>query len=184
MKACTSRRKPSISRQAPPFRRKPLSLRAGENDTDFVIHPMEPVMKYLPTAAAAVLFAAINTIASAQTCAPIEVRNVRPAQGTLMVVAYTSEAEFNKKPATAVQLKTTDETLSFSMCLPTGSTNVALMMFQDINDNGKMDSNVLGIPSEPWGSSGKPSNFGPPNWAAAAVAVPADGKPVVAILSK
>lgn len=141
-------------------------------------------MKYLPTAAAAVLFAVFNTIASAQTCAPVEVRNVRPAQGTLMVVAYTSEAEFNKKPATAMQLKTTDETLSFSMCLPAGSTNVALMMFQDINDNGKMDSNVLGIPSEPWGSSGKPSNFGPPSWAAASVALPADGKPIVVMLSK
>jgi uncharacterized protein (DUF2141 family) len=141
-------------------------------------------MKYLPTAAAVVLFAVFNTTASAQTCAPVEVRNVRAAQGTLMVAAYTSEAEFMKKPATALQLKPSDETLSFSLCLPAGTASVALMLFQDINDNGKMDSNVLGIPTEPWGSSGKPSNFGPPNWAAAAVAVPTDSKPVVVVLSK
>lgn len=148
-------------------------------------------MKYLPTtttatatAAAAVLFAVFSAAATAQTCAPVEVRNVRPTQGTLMVVAYTSEAEFNKKPAAAMQLKTTAETLSFSVCLPAVATHVALMMFQDINDNGKMDSNILGIPSEPWGSSGKPSNFGPPNWAAASVALPADGKPIVVMLSK
>jgi uncharacterized protein (DUF2141 family) len=147
----------------------------------FVNHPKEFVMKSLLTA---LMFTAISAAASAQTCAPVEVRNVRPAQGTLMVAAYTSEAEFMKKPATAMQLKPSDETLSFSLCLPAGSTSVALMMFQDINDNGKMDSNVLGIPSEPWGASGKPNNFGPPNWAAAAVAVPADGKPVVVILSK
>ena len=141
-------------------------------------------MKYLPTATAAVLFAVFNTVALAQTCAPVEVRNVRPEQGSLMVVAYTSEAEFNKKPVAALQLKTTEETLSFSMCLPAGSSSVALMVFQDINDNGKMDSNILGIPSEPWGSSGKPSNFGPPNWAGASVALPADGKPIVVMLSK
>ncbi len=141
-------------------------------------------MKYLPTAAAAVLFAAFNTAASAQTCAPIEVRNVRPAQGTLMVVAYTSEPDFMKKPATAMQLKATDDSMKFSICLPGGTSSVALMLFQDLNDNGKMDSNVLGIPVEPWGSSGKPSNFGPPNWAAAAVTLPADGAPIVVMLSK
>jgi len=141
-------------------------------------------MKYLPTTLASVLFALFNVAASAQTCTPIEVRNVRAAQGTLMVAAYTSEADFNKKPATAMQIKATDESMTFSMCLPGGTANVALMMFQDLNDNGKMDSNVLGIPSEPWGSSGKPSNFGPPNWAAAAVALPQDGKPIVVMLSK
>ena len=141
-------------------------------------------MKYLPTTFAFVLFALFNVAASAQTCTPIEVRNVRAAQGTLMVAAYNSEADFNKKPATAMQIKATDESMTFSMCLPGGTANVALMMFQDLNDNGKMDSNVLGIPSEPWGSSGKPSNFGPPNWAAAAVALPQDSKPIVVTLSK
>jgi uncharacterized protein (DUF2141 family) len=141
-------------------------------------------MKYLPTAAAAVLFAVFNTVATAQTCVPIEVRNVRPAQGTLMVAAYTSEADFMKKPAAAMQLKASDDSMKFSVCMPAGTVGVALMLFQDLNDNGKMDSNVLGIPTEPWGSSGKPSNFGPPSWAAAAVPVPADGAPIVVILSK
>ena len=141
-------------------------------------------MKYLPTAAAAVLFAVFNTIASAQTCTPIEVRNVRPAQGTLMVAVYTSEADFMKKPATTMQVKAADDSIKFSMCLPAATASVALMLFQDLNDNGKMDSNVLGIPTEPWGSSGKPSNFGPPSWAAASVAMPVDGAPIVVILSK
>jgi uncharacterized protein (DUF2141 family) len=171
------------SRHRALFRRKLLSLQASAKHTDPVIHP-GVTMKYLSTAFASVLFALFNVAASAQTCTPIEVRNVRPAQGSLMVAAYTSEAEFNKKPATAMQLKATDESLSFSMCLPSGTASVALMVFQDLNDNGKMDSNVLGIPSEPWGSSGKPSNFGPPNWAAAAVALPQDAAPIVVILSK
>ena len=141
-------------------------------------------MKSLATLTAALIFSILSTASLAQTCAPVEVRNVRPAQGSLMVVAYTSEADFNKKPATAMQLKPTDETLSFSLCVPGAASSLALMMFQDLNDNGKMDSSVLGMPIEPWGSSGKPNPFGPPSWAGAAVLVPADGKPVVVILSK
>ena len=141
-------------------------------------------MKSLPNLATALIFSAVSTAALAQTCAPIEVRNVRLAQGSLMVVAYTSEADFNKKPAAAVQLKPTEETLSFSLCVPGNASSLALMMFQDLNDNGKMDSNILGIPTEPWGSSGKVNPFGPPSWAGAMVSVPADGKPVVVILSK
>ena len=141
-------------------------------------------MESLSNLAAALIFAALSTAAHAQTCTPVEVRNLRSAQGTLMVVAYTSEADFNKKPATALQLKATEETMSFSVCLPGGESSLALMMFQDLNDNGKMDSNVLGIPSEPWGSSGKPNPFGPPNWTGAAVPLPTDGKPIVVILSK
>ncbi len=144
-------------------------------------------MKSLFTAA---LLTLISASASAQTCAPVEVRNVRPSQGTLMVAAYTSEADFNKKPMTAMQLAATDEAMSFYVCLPAGSTQVALMMFQDLNGNGKLDANVLGIPTEPRGSSGKPSPYAPPDWAAAAVTLPlptvasADGKPIVVVLSK
>ena len=138
-------------------------------------------MKSLITTA---LFILSSATAAAQTCTPVEVRNVRSAQGTLMVVAYTSEVDFNKKPAMAMQLKATDETLSFSVCVPGVAANVALMMFQDLNDNGKLDANVLGVPSEPWGSSGKPHPYGPPNWAGAAVPLPTDGKPIVVILSK
>ena len=141
-------------------------------------------MKSLATLTAALIFSILSTASMAQTCAPVEVRNVRPAQGSLMVVAYTSEADFNKKPATAMQLKPTEETLSFSLCVPGSASSLALMMFQDLNDNGKMDSSVLGMPIEPWGSSGKPNPFGPPSWAGAAVSVPADSKPVVVILSK
>ena len=39
------------------------------------------------------------------------------------------------------------------------------MVFHDLNSNGKLDSNLFGIPKEPWGGSlqGK-SVFGAPGW--------------------
>ena len=135
----------------------------------------------VPVLVAALLGALVTTVASAQTCTDIEVRNVRPEQGTLMLAAYASAEDFNKKPVAALQLRAGAETMKFSLCVPTGNP-VALMLYQDLNDNNKLDTNVMGIPSEPWGSSGKASGFGPPNWAA--MQVPLDGKAIVVMLSK
>ena len=123
---------------------------------------------------------AFTATASAQTCTDIEVRNVRPEQGTLMLAAYDSLDDFNKKSVAMLQLRAGAETMRFSFCVP-GAGPVALMLYQDLNDNKKLDTNVMGIPSEPWGSSGKASSFGPPTWAAAQM--PLDGKAIVVLLS-
>ena len=41
----------------------------------------------------------------------------------------------------------------------------AVSIFHDENDNGKMDTNFLGIPSEDYGCSNDASGFlGPPKW--------------------
>lgn len=126
------------------------------------------------------LLAAAGPI-QAQACQPVEVHNVRPDQGRLMVVAYDAAADFNKAPATALQLRADAEVLSFQLCGLRGSA-VAISLYQDLNTNGKLDTNAMGIPGEPWGASGKPSNFGPPTWDATQVAL--DGKPIVLKLSK
>ena len=135
----------------------------------------------VPVLVATLLGALFTTLASAQTCTDIEVRNVRPEQGTLMLAAYASAEDFNKKSVAALQLRAVAETMKFSLCVPSTGP-VALMLYQDLNDNNKLDTNVMGIPSEPCGSSGKASSFGPPTWAAAQV--PLDGKAIVVLLSK
>jgi uncharacterized protein (DUF2141 family) len=124
---------------------------------------------------------ALTGNAGAQTCTDVEVQNVRAEQGTLMLAAYASPEEFNNKPVSALRLRAGAETMKFNLCVP-GAGPVALMLYQDLNDNDKLDTNVMGIPSEPWGSSGKASSFGPPTWAAAQV--PLDGKAIVVLLSK
>ena len=124
---------------------------------------------------------ALTTGASAQTCTDVEVRNVRPEQGTLMLAAYASADDFNKKSVAMLRLRAGAETMKFNLCVPS-SGPVALLLYQDLNDNDKLDTNVMGIPSEPWGSSGKASSFGPPTWDAAQV--PLDGKAIVVVLSK
>lgn len=119
--------------------------------------------------------------ASATTCTPVEVHNVRPDQGSLMVRAFDAAADYNKAPAASMQVRADAEVVSFQLCgLRSGS--VAISLFQDINGNGSLDRNAFGIPSEPWGASGKPSAFSAPTWET--TQVPVDGKPVVVKLAK
>jgi uncharacterized protein (DUF2141 family) len=120
--------------------------------------------------------------AHAETCTPVEVHNVRPDQGVLMVAAYADAGAFNKTPVSALQVRAgSAATATFSLCgLP--GPNVAVMLYQDLNGNGKLDTSVLGIPSEPWGASGKPAAFSAPTWETTNVVL--DGAPIVIKLSQ
>jgi uncharacterized protein (DUF2141 family) len=132
---------------------------------------------------AAGLSALVMAAAPAQAgpCVNLEVRNVRAAQGTLMIAAYADAASFNKQAVVATQMKAGAETMSFPLCGFTGEI-AAFTLYQDLNGNGKLDRNVLGIPSEPWGASGKPAAMSAPTWET--TAVPLDGTTIVVVLSK
>jgi len=69
-------------------------------------------MKHRLSSVAAVTFAAVLSAlvmtvhpAQAQTCATVEVQNLRPDQGMLMVAAYADAASFNKAPVAALQMR-------------------------------------------------------------------------------
>ena len=119
--------------------------------------------------------------ARAETCVQVEVQNVRPEQGMLMIAAYADAASFNKAPVVAAQMKAGAATMTFPLCGVSGAS-LALTLYQDLNGNGKLDANLLGIPSEPWGASGKPAAMSAPTWEA--TSVPLDGTPIVVRLSK
>lgn len=118
---------------------------------------------------------------AAEGCTEVEVQNVRPGQGMLMVAAYSDATTFNKTPLVAMQMPAGGETMSFTLC-NLGKASVALTLYQDLNGNGKLDANVFGIPSEPWGASGKPAAMAAPTWDT--TAVPLYGTTIVVKLSK
>jgi|GEM_PF-922904 len=144
----------------------------------------------LVTACAAVLCAALPPAAQAQaqatapepaaTCASIEVHNVRPQQGQLMVAAYADADTFGKRPTVSLRVPAGEATTTLQLCGLVGPV-VALTLFQDLDSDGKMGRNVLGMPSEPWGSSGSPGAFGP-SWDTAKVTL--DGKRLVVRMSQ
>lgn len=59
----------------------------------------------------------------------------------------------------------------------------AIMLYHDVNDSGKMDTNFLGIPKEPYAfSNNAPGRYGPPDYERAAFAVVAgDNSHVIAL---
>ncbi|HZF78854.1 MAG TPA: DUF2141 domain-containing protein [Rubrivivax sp.] len=132
----------------------------------------------LPLAAAAMACAGP---APAQTagCATVEVENVRPQQGHLMLAAYASAEDFGKKPLASLRLPAGEARMRFVFCGLSGEA-VALTLFQDLDSDGRMGKNVLGVPSEPWGASGTPGAFGPA-WDTGKV--PLDGRAITVRLS-
>ena len=136
-------------------------------------------MKFTTTLATLLLAAAAATFAPAfaQICATVEVDNVRPQQGLLMVAAYGSAETFGKTPLAQLRLPAGDAKMKFELCGLSGS-EVALMLFQDLDSDGQMGRNLVGMPTEPWGASG--SRRRPPSGTASRrhcpAACPASGR--------
>ena len=131
----------------------------------------------LSFAVAATLLQALP--AHAQSCAQVEVHHVRPQQGHLLVEAFADAQSYGKKAVVALRVPAGDAITRFELCgLSPG--NIALRIFQDLDSDGKMARNPMGVPTEPWGSSGKPGMFGP-TWDLTQVAL--DGSPLVVRLS-
>jgi uncharacterized protein (DUF2141 family) len=123
---------------------------------------------------------ATSAAGAAEGCASVEVQNVRPQQGFLMVSAFLDEASFGRKPVAALRLAAGEATMRFEVCGLSGP-QVALMLYQDLDSDGKMGANLLGLPTEPWGASGSPGMMGP-KWDTSRM--PLDGQPLVVRMSQ
>lgn len=129
--------------------------------------------KLIKTTAAAAALLAMNLAGAADLT--IRVDDVKAAGGTLMVAVFNSEGTFLKAPAKgsgapAMQNGTTIVIKD----LPEG--DYAFAVYHDANSNGKMDKNLLGIPTEDYAfSNNAMGKMGPPSFASAKFALPAAG---------
>jgi uncharacterized protein (DUF2141 family) len=117
---------------------------------------------------------------AAARCVQVDVLPLRPGQGHLMLAAYGSADTFGKQPLATWRLPAGEAQMRFQWCGVTGDA-VALTGYQDLDSDGKMGRNFVGIPTEPWGSSGTPGSFGP-SWDTGRVAL--DGQPIVVRMSQ
>jgi uncharacterized protein (DUF2141 family) len=88
----------------------------------------------------------------------LEIKDVNVASGTLMIKLVDSEEGYTDKikPVEARMVEVTatgDVSVRFDDLKP-GS--YAIMIMHDENNNGKLDSNILGIPKEGYGFSNNP----------------------------
>lgn len=82
----------------------------------------------------------------------VSVSAVKPNKGAVYVAVYDSAESLKKnKPVASFRLEPTAETVSAPVSLPAGE--YYLSAYQDENDNGKLDTKIIGIPKEPVGIS-------------------------------
>jgi uncharacterized protein (DUF2141 family) len=109
----------------------------------------------------------------------VNLHDIRTHAGTLhMAVVDGPEGWDSKaKPVQAQSAKATEDDARFVFKnLPAG--DYAVLVTHDENDNGKLDSNMLGIPVEGYGFSNNPQVMRKPTFEEARFHVPANGTSV------
>jgi uncharacterized protein (DUF2141 family) len=98
----------------------------------------------------------------------LSISNIPAGGGELMIQVLGSQAAFDGEaaPSASLILPAISPAIAFSTtAIEPGEYGVRVM--HDRNGNRKLDSNLVGIPTEPWGFSNNASgSFGPPGWEA------------------
>lgn len=80
----------------------------------------------------------------------VTVTNIPAAKGNLLIGLYDSASEFLVRPteqSPKVPLKSTSPVIAKFVDVAPGTYAIAVI--QDLNNNGKLDKNFLGMPKEP-----------------------------------
>ena len=108
----------------------------------------------------------------AQTSLTVEVQLSKTTGGSLRAALCPSESEFDtEKGCVFLAMDAIGKyvPLTFENVAP---GTYAVKIFQDVDGDGKMGTNALGIPTEPYGfSNNAMGNFGPPSFKEAAFEV-------------
>jgi uncharacterized protein (DUF2141 family) len=107
----------------------------------------------------------------------IEISGITPGRGQIYVAVYDRPETFPTagQQQTGQILESSGQSLVVHFKdLPPGE--YAAVAFQDVNGNGKLDKNFIGMPTEPYGfSNAARGAAGPPKFSAAAVTLNPDG---------
>ncbi|MFD1064173.1 DUF2141 domain-containing protein [Winogradskyella litorisediminis] len=94
----------------------------------------------------------------------VHVSGLKNNKGKLLVGLYNSENQFLSERYKDIEGKINNQKSTFVFKdIPTGI--YAISFIHDKNDNGKLDTNFMGIPREDYGCSNNAKGFmGPPKW--------------------
>ncbi|GAB5402467.1 MAG: hypothetical protein Aurels2KO_06980 [Aureliella sp.] len=89
----------------------------------------------------------------------------------MRVALFDSASAFPNRNGAQSRFSVDSTAAQINAPLATGAQSVAVAVFQDLNNDGKLNRSAFGIPTEPYGFSGASSrSLGPPSFAEAAVA--------------
>ena len=112
----------------------------------------------------------LASLAHAETAVTVKVSGVETATGKLFLNVFDSKKAWLKKPMLDESVVVEGDSATFEVQLPPGL--YSFHVFHDVDDNGKMKSNFIGIPKEPTAvSNDAKGKFGPPKFKDAAVTI-------------
>ena len=94
----------------------------------------------------------------------LEVNGLGKVEGELRIAMFNSKESYTKEPVYAVVIPVDSTTIVWQVDeLPYG--DYAIAVYHDKNANGKLDTNLVGIPKERYGfSNNARGRFGPASW--------------------
>ncbi|AEE48463.1 DUF2141 domain-containing protein [Haliscomenobacter hydrossis] len=97
----------------------------------------------------------------------IEISNIQKTKGQVIIDIYSTKATWLKKPDVRKIISTEKDLDVISIDVPFGT--YAISIFQDINKNGELERNFIGIPKEPIGFGNNYKPFGYPKFESASI---------------
>lgn len=110
----------------------------------------------------------------------LKVDKITKPKGVMMIAVYNSADGYNSNTSTfsGEKVAITQNTLSVNLGdVPAG--DYAIKLYQDENENGEIDKNILGIPTEGYGFSNNSGSMGQPSFEKAKFSVA--GKTLITI---
>ena len=100
-----------------------------------------------------VIVMTVFTILFSQSLIIVNVDNIKTEYGKIRIGVYNSKKDFPKKEAVyrGVNINSRKGSVEGKLSVEPGDYVVSL--FHDVNDNGKLDKTLLGLPKEPYGFS-------------------------------
>jgi uncharacterized protein (DUF2141 family) len=117
------------------------------------------------------LLGLISTTTFAQTRLEVTIRNVKESKGNLRVGLFTNEKDFLKNAAVGkvVKAQQGEVKVVFENLQP---GDYAVSVIHDQNENGELDSNFVGIPTEGFAfGNNAMGTFGPPAFEKAKIVI-------------
>ena len=121
------------------------------------------------------------------TSLEVEITDIPSSQGVIRVAVFNQEAGFPDNPKKAYRILSIPAkkgSLTFTLDSLAEGQAIAISLLQDVNENGKLDTNMLGIPKEPYGTSNNPSAWRKPSFPEAKLLVKKDASPVVIVMKE
>ena len=139
----------------------------------------DQLMKPVKTLCAAMLLGATGALPALGAELEVVVHGVASTEGTVMIRVYQGKKGWLKTNGIEQRTLSLEEfepggTLTTVFELPKGE--YAISAYHDEDDDGKLDSNFIGIPKEPAGMSREPkARMGPPKYEDAAFELTEEG---------